>query len=62
MSDRAMTGTPIRGGVRASKAYKPGRVCQDHECETILSVYNRGRFCSRHEPMAVPRTRGRKIA
>jgi len=25
-------------------------------------MYNSGKYCYRHEPMAVPRTRGKKIA
>jgi len=25
-------------------------------------MYNSGKFCSQHEPMIVPRTRGKKIA
>jgi len=25
-------------------------------------MYNEGRYCYRHEPMVVPRTRGKKIA
>jgi hypothetical protein len=25
-------------------------------------MYNNGKYCFQHEPMAVPRTRGKKIA
>lgn len=41
---------------------RPGRICQDEECETRLSIYNDGSFCSVHAPMSTPRTRGKKIA
>jgi hypothetical protein len=36
-------------------------VCGDEGCETKLSVYNDGSFCSLHAPMVVPRTRGKKL-
>ena len=62
MSERAVSATPISGNVRASKAFKAGRVCRKVGCETVLSIYNRGKYCYQHEPMATPRTRGRKIA
>lgn len=63
MDDRALAGTRITGGTdRPSKALKKGRVCMDEGCSTVLSVYNHGKHCSLHQPMAVPRTRGRKIA
>lgn len=39
----------------------PGRVCEEDRCETRLSIYNDGSWCSLHAPMVVPRTRGRKI-
>lgn len=38
------------------------RVCREDGCGTHLSLYNPGKYCSLHEPMQVPRTRGRKIA
>jgi hypothetical protein len=62
MSERAVGGSPISGNVRASKAFKAGRRCAEDGCGTVLSIYNKGRFCYQHEPMATPRTRGRKIA
>jgi hypothetical protein len=62
MSERAVGGSPISGNVRASKAFKAGRPCAEDGCGTVLSIYNKGRFCYQHEPMATPRTRGRKIA
>ncbi|MEO6120880.1 MAG: hypothetical protein ABIW46_09070 [Acidimicrobiales bacterium] len=62
MSDQAVLGKPFRGTERPSRSFAKGRVCPAAGCATKLSIYNGGRFCSEHEPMAVPRTRGRKIA
>ncbi len=52
----------INGSSSPSKAYKAGRVCRHPECDTVLSIYNSGTFCYQHEPMSIPRMRGRKIA
>lgn len=57
-SGEAMTG----GSERASRSFGAGRTCKDEGCDVRLSRYNSGAFCSLHEPMTVPRTRGRKIA
>jgi len=62
MSERAVGGTPISGSDRPSRSFGRGRVCQEEGCGTRLSMYNEGRYCYRHEPMVVPRTRGKKIA
>jgi len=62
MSEQAVVGTPIAGNDRPSRAYGRDRVCREQGCGTVLSIYNNGKFCYQHEPMAVPRTRGRKIA
>ena len=62
MSDAAVIGHPISGNDRPSKAFGKNRVCREPSCETRLSIYNNGKFCYLHEPMAVPRTRGKKIA
>ena len=37
------------------------RVCLDDECNTRLSRYNEYSYCSLHQPMVTPRTRGRVI-
>ena len=37
-------------------------MCNQAGCETKLSIYNDGKYCYQHEPMSVPRVRGRKIA
>ncbi|CAN5211943.1 hypothetical protein BH24ACT1_BH24ACT1_07940 [soil metagenome] len=41
---------------------RPGRICGEDDCQTRLSIYNDGSFCSVHAPMSTPRTRGKKIA
>ncbi len=61
MSD-TIVGESVNGSDRPSKANASNRLCREPECETLLSIYNNGKFCYLHEPMAVPRTRGRKIA
>lgn len=62
MSERSIGGTPLSGNVRASRAFKAGRLCKEQGCGTVLSIYNRGKYCYQHEPLATPRTRGKKIA
>jgi hypothetical protein len=62
MSDGSVQGTPFTGSDRPSKSFGKGRVCGEPGCETRLSMYNNGRYCYAHEPMSVPRTRGKKIA
>ena len=62
MTERAVGGTTLTGNDRPSRSFGRGRVCQEPECGTRLSMYNNGDYCYVHEPMVVPRTRGRKIA
>ncbi len=62
MSERAVGATPINGSNRPSRTFKAGRTCHHPDCPTKLSIYNNGKYCYQHEPMAVPRTRGKKIA
>lgn len=62
MSERSVAGTPFSGGGRPSRSFGRGRVCKESGCETRLSMYNSGKYCSQHEPLTVPRTRGKKIA
>lgn len=61
-SNDRTSGVALNSATRPTKAYQRGRVCNEPECGTKLSVYNHGKFCYVHEPLAVPRTRGRKIA
>ncbi len=53
---------PLTGSHRPSRAFKAGRICRHPGCGTMLSIYNDGKFCYQHEPMVVPRMRGKKIA
>ena len=62
MSERSLGGHMLSGGERPSKAFGEDRVCRQAGCNTKLSMYNNGKYCFQHEPMAVPRTRGKKIA
>lgn len=62
MSERSLGGHTLSGNERPSKAFTKGRKCREPGCTTQLSIYNNGKYCYRHEPMAVPRTRGKKIA
>jgi len=52
----------LSGSDRPSRSFGAGRVCREPGCATKLSIYNNGKYCYQHEPMAVPRTRGKKIA
>lgn len=38
-----------------------GRVCEELDCETQLSIYNEQNFCSLHAVMVVPRMRGKVL-
>lgn len=62
MSTDHLVAHPITGSDRPSRAFKKNRICAEEGCGTKLSMYNQGKFCYQHEPMAVPRTRGKKIA
>ncbi len=55
-------GSVLTGSGRPSKAYAKDRICNEPSCGTKLSIYNRGKYCYHHEPLSIPRTRGRKIA
>ena len=62
MSEGSVPGTPFVGHDRPSRSFGRGRVCHEAGCDTRLSMYNNGKYCYQHEPMTVPRTRGKKIA
>jgi len=44
---------------RPPRRYQPGRLCADHACETRLSIYNQGSYCSLHTK-DVMRVRGKR--
>ncbi len=62
MPDGAIAAMPINGPDRPSRSFAKDRTCREPGCGTRLSIYNDGDYCYLHEPMAVPRTRGKKIA
>lgn len=62
MSDASVGAHSLNGNDRPSKRFKAGRVCRESGCGTRLSIYNNGAFCYQHEPMTVPRVRGKRIA
>ena len=45
---------------RPPRRFAPGRVCPEPGCETCLSIYNEGIYCSRHNVSVKPRLRGKK--
>ena len=53
MSERAVGGRPISGNDRPSRSFKAGRVCRERGCETVLSIYNNGSFCSQHATVTI---------
>lgn len=61
-SDRAVGATSLFRSDRPSRAFARGRICADESCSTRLSIYNEGSYCYQHQPTAVPRMRGKKIA
>ena len=56
-----LKGQQLRGGIRPSRAYEQGRVCEQRQCVTKLSIYNRREYCHAHAPVRFPRVRGRII-
>jgi hypothetical protein len=62
VAERVVRATSLSGNDRPSRSFGSGRVCREPGCTTRLSIYNNGKFCYQHEPMIVPRTRGKKIA
>jgi hypothetical protein len=62
MNERSLAGHTLSGSERPSKSFGKDRTCHEPGCTTNLSMYNNGKYCFQHEPMAVPRTRGKKIA
>ncbi len=61
IEDTFLVGSRITSTEGSTRRYRTGRVCREDGCQTKLSVYNDGAFCSLHAPMVVPRTRGKKL-
>ena len=53
---QASVGRRASGAVAMTR-HPEGRVCAEHGCATVLSVYNGTRFCSVHERPAAGRSR-----
>ena len=53
-----LTASTVKPGVRRSKKYTSGRVCEFDSCETVISVYNKKKYCFLHSPISYPRVRG----
>ena len=53
-----LVASQVKPGIRKSKKYAPGRVCEFINCETVLSTYNKKKFCFTHSPISYPRVRG----
>ena len=62
MEERAVGGERISSSDQPARRSAEGRTCHEPGCRTRLSIYNDGSYCSLHERMTAPRTRGRKIA
>ena len=45
---------------KPSTSYSSGRICMDKDCSTILSKYNKYRYCNNHKPKTFPRIKGRQ--
>lgn len=54
-------GERITAERRPSEQFGVGRVCVQNGCDTKLSRYNDGDWCSLHAPMEVPRMRGKVL-
>jgi hypothetical protein len=48
--DPYFVGIVARNGGRAPRVFEKGRVCVENQCGTTLSRYNRGEYCSIHQP------------
>jgi len=44
---------------RPPRKFPPGRLCAEANCETRLSIYNKGDYCSLHT-QSVVRLRGKR--
>jgi hypothetical protein len=61
MDGASVSGQRFTSAEGSTSRADAGRVCAEDGCDTRLSIYNDGAWCSLHAPMVTPRTRGRKI-
>ena len=45
---------------KPSTSYSSGRVCVHKECNTVISKYNKYKYCNKHKPRSYPRIKGRQ--
>jgi hypothetical protein len=46
----------------ATKVERVGRICNEKECDTRLSIYNKSGMCWQHQPLIFPNYRGKRLA
>ena len=46
---------------KPSTSYSSGRICLHKQCETVISKYNKYRYCNNHKPKVYPRIKGRDV-
>jgi hypothetical protein len=46
---------------RSPRRFPSGRMCGYDNCDTCLSIYNNGTYCSQHAPGIERRARDKKI-
>ena len=46
---------------KPSTSYSSGIICLHKQCETVLSKYNKYRYCNNHKPKVYPRIKGRDV-
>jgi hypothetical protein len=56
----SLRGAPVRSLPRPNRTYARGRVCAEEGCGTVISIYNRSRYCWLHEPLRYHALKGRK--
>ena len=44
---------------KPSTSYSSGRICIDKNCDTVISKYNKYKYCNNHKPKVYPRIKGR---
>ena len=44
---------------KPSTAYSSGRICIQETCTTVISKYNKFKYCNNHKPKVYPRIKGR---
>jgi hypothetical protein len=46
---------------KPSTSYSSGRICLQEDCNTVISKYNKYRYCNNHKPKSYPRIKGRQV-